>query len=38
MQRRPGAAVPAKYNDKSELKRELKIGDNNLNFELTSER
>ncbi len=31
-------AVPAKYNDKSELKRELKAGDNNLNFELTSEK
>jgi hypothetical protein len=31
-------AVPTKYNDKSELKRELKTGDNNLNFELTSEK
>lgn len=31
-------AVPAKYNDKSELKRELKAGDNDLNFELTGEK
>lgn len=31
-------AVPAKYNDKSELKRELKVGNNDLNFELTGEK
>lgn len=31
-------AVPAKYNYKSELKQELKTGDNNINFELTSQK
>jgi len=31
-------AVPAKYNYKSELKQELKSGDNNINFELTSQK
>jgi len=31
-------AVPAKYNYKSELKQELKAGDNKLNFELTSQK
>jgi|APGre2960657423_1045063.scaffolds.fasta_scaffold30691_3 hypothetical protein len=31
-------AVPAKYNYKSELKQELKTGDNKLNFELTSQK
>jgi hypothetical protein len=31
-------AVPAKYNHKSELKQELKTGDNNINFELISQK
>jgi len=31
-------AVPEKYNYKSELKQELKNGDNNINFELTSQK
>ena len=31
-------AVPAKYNYKSELKQELKTGDNKLNFDLTSQK
>ena len=31
-------AVPAKYNYKSELKQELKSGDNNINFEVTSQK
>lgn len=31
-------AVPAKYNYKSELKQELKTGDNKFNFELSSQK
>lgn len=31
-------AVPAKYNHKSELKQELKTGDNKINFDLTSQK
>ena len=31
-------AVPAKYNHNSELKQELKTGDNNINFELISQK
>jgi hypothetical protein len=38
-QRVPGPQrVPARYNEKSELEREVKPGDNEINFDLTSDR